>query len=300
MKQITVFTPTYNRASLLPQCYGALKRQTCQDFIWRIVDDGSTDGTEALVSSWVDEGYIEIEYIYQENKGMHGAHNAGHKNLNTELCIGCDSDDYLFDDCIEKVLLRWNSRNRSIDYSGVIGMCKSSSGDILAEIPARLDETTLYDLRYRWKIKGDFKFALRSDLLMQYEYPMIEGENYLAVGYIYFLIDQSHKMLVIHDSLCCQDYLDGGESRGKIKRYVTSPKGFMVYRNEMIPIMHSLKEKWWQATHYVSSSIFAGDHAFIKNASRKSIVIAAIPSGIALNLYIRRRYVKRYGTIPRH
>ena len=300
MKQITVFTPTYNRAALLPRCYEALKRQTCQDFVWRIVDDGSTDGTEALVSSWIDEGFIEIEYIYQENKGMHGAHNAGHKDLKTELCIGCDSDDYLYDDCIEEILQKWNRRNRGIDYSGVIGMCMSSSGDILAKIPPGLDETTLYDLRYRWKIKGDFKFALRSDLLMGYEYPMIEGENYLAVGYIYFLIDQSHKMVVIHAPLCCQDYLDGGESRGKIKRYVTAPKGFMVYRNEMIPIMHTCKERWWQATHYVSSAIFAGDHEFLKKANSRLIVVSAIPSGIALNLYIRGKYVKQYGSIPRH
>lgn len=299
-EQITVFTPTYNRAHLLPRCYEALKRQTCQDFIWRIIDDGSTDDTGTLVSSWVEEGAIKIEYIYQDNKGMHGAHNAGHKNLSTELCIGCDSDDYLYDECIETVLLRWNSRNRDIDYSGVIGMCESSAGDYLAEIPADLDETTLYDLRYRRKIKGDFKFALRSDLLMQYEYPMIEGENYLAVGYIYFLIDQKHKMLVVHAPLCCQDYLDEGESRGKIKRYVTAPKGFMVYRNEMIPIMHSYKEKWWQATHYVSSAIFARDHRFLKKANNKLVVVSAIPSGIALNLYIRNKYVKQYGSVPRH
>jgi len=48
-KQITVFTPSYNRAYILPQCYEALKRQTCKDFIWQIVDDGSTDNTRELV-----------------------------------------------------------------------------------------------------------------------------------------------------------------------------------------------------------------------------------------------------------
>ena len=109
-KRITVFTPTYNRAYILPQCYEALKRQTCQDFIWQIVDDGSTDNTRELVDKWIQEGTIEIQYIYQQNKGMFGAHNTGHKNLTTELCIGCDSDDYLFDDCIRQVLDRWENR----------------------------------------------------------------------------------------------------------------------------------------------------------------------------------------------
>ena len=50
---ITVFTPTYNRAHLLTRLHESLKAQTCQDFEWIIVDDGSTDDTEDIVSSWL-------------------------------------------------------------------------------------------------------------------------------------------------------------------------------------------------------------------------------------------------------
>lgn len=292
MKQITVFTPTYNRGYILSQCYESLKRQTCQDFIWQIVDDGSTDNTRELVSNWIQEGKIEIQYIYQENKGMHGAHNTGHKNLKTELCVGCDSDDYLYDDCIEKILSIWNREGSNL-YSGVIGMCSDSNGVPLAKIPENLNVTTLYELRYVKKIKGDFKFALRSDLLKKYEYPMYEDENYVAVGYIYFLIDQKYKMLVLHDKLCCQEYLSDGEISNKLKRYVTAPKGYMVYRNAMIPIMHNFKEKYWQATHYVSSAIFAKDKEFIKKSTDKIVVILAIPSGFLLSRYIKYKYRKK-------
>ena len=170
MKQITVFTPTYNRAHILPKCYEALKRQSCQEFVWLIIDDGSSDNTKELVENWKAEKIIEIEYIYQENKGMHGAHNTGHKNVKTELCLGCDSDDYLYDDCIRNVLTLWNNRSRKHDYSGVIGMCHNDDNIPLAKIPEHLAVTTLYDLRYRLKIKGDFKFALRTDLLNQYDF----------------------------------------------------------------------------------------------------------------------------------
>lgn len=293
-KQITVFTPTYNRAYILPQCYEGLKKQTSQEFIWLIVDDGSTDNTRELVKQWIDEKIIEIQYIYQENGGMYMAHNTGHRNLTTELCIGCDSDDYLYETCIENVLKIWNT-NKTHENSGVIGMCSDSNRKILAEIPEDLQQTTLYDLRYRYKIKGDFKFALRSDLLKQNYYPVINGENYLAVGYIYFLLDQNYKMLVLHEQLCCQNYLSDGEVMNKVKRYVTAPKGYMLYRNEMIPIMHNFKEKWWQATHYVSSAIFAKDKNFIKEAKEKIPVIIAIPTGIVLNLIIRYKYKKIKG-----
>ena len=73
MPQITVFTPSYNRASTLPQCYAALLRQTCQDFEWLIVDDGSSDNTRELVHGWQKDNKIAIRYIYQENQGMPAA-----------------------------------------------------------------------------------------------------------------------------------------------------------------------------------------------------------------------------------
>lgn len=49
---ISVFTPTYNRALLLPRLYESLKVLTFMDFEWLIVDDGSVDDTESLLQSY--------------------------------------------------------------------------------------------------------------------------------------------------------------------------------------------------------------------------------------------------------
>ena len=43
-QKLTVFTPAYNRAHTLPRTYESLCRQSCKDFVWLIVDDGSSDG----------------------------------------------------------------------------------------------------------------------------------------------------------------------------------------------------------------------------------------------------------------
>ena len=72
-KTLTVFTPTYNRAYCLQQVYDSLLNQTCPDFEWMVIDDGSTDDTKALVNKWIEENKIVIKYIYQPNQGMHGA-----------------------------------------------------------------------------------------------------------------------------------------------------------------------------------------------------------------------------------
>lgn len=59
---ITIFTPTYNRAYILPKLYNSLQCQTCKDFEWLIVDDGSNDNTEELFLEWSKVSTFSIRY----------------------------------------------------------------------------------------------------------------------------------------------------------------------------------------------------------------------------------------------
>ena len=81
---LTIFTPAYNRAHTLSRTYESLCRQSCKDFIWLIVDDGSADNTVELVRDWQsrDNGFT-IQYIYKENGGMHTAVSYTHLTLPT-------------------------------------------------------------------------------------------------------------------------------------------------------------------------------------------------------------------------
>ena len=98
---ITVFTPTYNRANLLPDLYDSLKRQTCKDFEWVIVDDGSTDDTGSLVNGWLSQADFSICYTKKENGGKQRAVNLGLQLAKGEYFFIVDSDDILTDNAIE-------------------------------------------------------------------------------------------------------------------------------------------------------------------------------------------------------
>ena len=87
MKTLTVFTPTYNRAHLLRRLYESLVTQSCQDFEWLVIDDGSTDFTRQLVESFIAEGRIPVRYIYKENGGLYTGYNVAYANIATELCV---------------------------------------------------------------------------------------------------------------------------------------------------------------------------------------------------------------------
>ena len=81
---ITVFTPAYNRAHLLPRVYESLCKQTFRDFEWLIVDDGSKDDTKSVVEKWrVESGEwrdsSEVESLKNEvrNHGVTEPRNYG-------------------------------------------------------------------------------------------------------------------------------------------------------------------------------------------------------------------------------
>lgn len=114
MRRFTVFTTTYNRKTLLRRLYESLTRQTSKDFVWLIVDDGSTDGTDDLVNSLKCEGLVDIDYHHKKNGGKHTAMKMGFELTSTKYMVEIDDDDELMADAIEIFSAEWNK----IEYAG--------------------------------------------------------------------------------------------------------------------------------------------------------------------------------------
>lgn len=289
---LTVFTPAYNRAHTLPRTYESLCRQTCDDFEWLIIDDGSTDNTRELVESWIAENKIPIQYHYQENQGMHGAHNTAYRLINTELNICIDSDDYMPDNAVELIITLWKEKG-SDRYSGIIGLDQNTHGQIIGtDFPEDLKETTLLDF-YRKGGKGDKKQAYRTDVIKRYPpYPIFPNEKYVGLSYLYMLIDQEYQLLTINKPLVIVDYQEDGSSMNMYKQYWNNPKGFAFLRKEFMPYTIGFKERFITCIHYVSSSIIAKNKSFLQESPLKFLTFLAIIPGCMLYLLIRFKVSK--------
>ncbi len=289
MKTITVFTPTYNRAYCLDQCYQSLIRQTNQDFLWLIIDDGSTDNTEELVNSWIKENKIAIKYHFQENLGMHGGHNAAYRIIDTELNVCIDSDDFMPDDAVEKILSNWEAVKDNQKLAGLVGLDADQTGKIIgSKMPDDLKETTLTDIYNKHGASGDKKLVLRTEIVKQYPpYPIFEGERFVPLGYLYQLIDQDYKLFAVNEVFCIVEYLADGSSMNMLKQYRRHPNGFAFSRKSRMKLESSFKERFKNAIHYVSSSMFTNNWAFLKESPKKLLTLLAIPFGVLLNMYIR-------------
>lgn len=283
---LTVFTPAYNRAHLLPRLYESLLRQTCQEFTWLIIDDGSIDNTKDLVDTWISEGRIHIRYFYKENGGMHTAHNAAYERIDTELNTCIDSDDWLTDSAVEKIINFWRMHG-SDRYSGIVALdATETSGVIGSELPCYRKDIRLTEF-YATGGSGDKKLVYRTEVMKKYPpYPVFPGEKYVSLGFKYILADQDYSLLILNEVVCIVEYQPDGSSLNMIHQYRRNPKGFAFIRKIDMVFGYNLKSKIKAAIHYVAKSILLRDRYFLRDSPRKILTLAAIPAGILLYIYI--------------
>lgn len=299
MNQITVFTPTYNRAYCLHKCYESMKRQTCQQFDWLIVDDGSTDNTKELVDNWINEDNgFNITYVYKENGGMHTAYNTAYELIETELSMNIDSDDYMTDTAIEKILEFWNTNKRD-NVGGIYALDCYENGEIVGlPFPDDLKEftgwgykTVFYEsngVKKQFHNKGDKKFIGITKAIKKYPpIPVFEGEKYHSLYYKQHLIERDYSILIYNEPVCVVEYMQDGNSNNMFKAYVKNPKGFCNERRFVMQYAPTFKLKFMDAIHYVAESILAKDKNFISNSTNKPVTVLAIPFGIAVYCLIK-------------
>lgn len=296
MPLLTVFTPAYNRAHTITRTYRSLLSQDCKDFVWMIVDDGSTDNTAELIRNWQkkDNGF-EIIYIYKENGGMHTAHNIAYEKIETELNTCIDSDDKLAAGAVKHIKDLWNEKGNE-KYAGIIGLdADLNTGKVIGtNFPKDMAETTLFGF-YESGGVGDKKLVYRTDIMKSLPpYPVFDNEKYLSLGYKYQLCDQQYKLITTNQVLCEVEYQADGSSMNMFRQYYTNPKSFAFVRKENMKYIHSTKRNFIDCIHYVSSSLLSKNWHFIRESPKKVMTVMAIPGGIALNMFIRIK-VKKMG-----
>lgn len=135
---ISVIIPVYNDEKYFSGMLDCVSRQTYRDFELIIVNDGSTDGTQGVINSFIStHAECVVKCINQENKGQSAARNRGFSEAEGEYIAFLDSDDTITDDYLEKLLNLAESRNADVvkctfdEYDDVTGklLLRISAGD---------------------------------------------------------------------------------------------------------------------------------------------------------------------------
>lgn len=251
-----------------------------------VIDDGSTDGTRSLVEGWLQESLdFEIVYYHKENGGLHTAYNLAIAHIETELCVCIDSDDFMPDDAVERILDFW-SLHGSDKVAGIVGLDYDLQGQIIGDPLPDQKTVNLIDLLVgRYPIQnGDRTNVVRTELYKKYA-PMqiFPGEKNFNPHYMHLQISREYEFLVLNKNLRFVDYQPSGMSNSMWKQYRNSPRSFAETRKLYLSFPNTgFIFRFRQCIHYVSSSILARNGHFLKESPAKGLTVLAVPFGVIL------------------
>lgn len=284
-RKVTVFTPAYNRGYTLDRLYRSLLRQTDKRFCWLIVDDGSTDETQELVSGWIKENKIEIEYYKQENQGKPAAHNKGVELTKTELFTCVDSDDYLTDNAIAKILSVWEETPS--ECIGILGYKKREGEDVITRCSD--DSIVKGTLRYLYDhgLSGDAILIFKSEVLKKYKFPQFVGEKFIPEAYLYDLLDQEGTLFLLRNAIYVCEYLSDGYTASMGKLLYSNPQGYFCYINQRLRLDVTKKQRFVDSIRYDAMAIAHRKSKIIREAVYPLYALFAYPAGW---IFYKKRY----------
>ncbi len=286
---LCIFTPTFNRGYILTRLYNSLKNQTCQEFEWFIVDDGSSDNTEELIKGFQEEELIKIKYVKTSNGGKQRAHNLAVSQCTDELFLCVDSDDYLVDNAVEKLIRKWDSVRGDEDIAGVVFLKGYSSHKPLnGELPVDTSRIHLRTLYKKYRFKGDAGLMYRTEILREHPFYIAPNEKFIGESFAYDQIDQEYKMSICNEILYIAEYLPDGYTKNVRKVTKENPIGYMTLKKQSIVFDKKISEKFYDTILFLVGGMLANQKELISKAPNKAIAVASyIPAMLTKFIFFR-------------
>lgn len=295
---ITIFTPTYNRGYILPQLYESLRKQTVKDFEWIVINDGSNDNTDALVSQWVqDEDSFSIRYYRRENGGKQRAINEAVKLAQYKAFFIVDSDDKLSDCAVEDVQRWMQEIEGQQDVAGVAGLRCSFDGKLQKGEPqfngkSFIDATNLE--RKRLNIDSDMAEVFKTEVLKKYPFPVWHDETFTPECVVWdrMALD-GYKIRWYNKAIYFCEYLQDGLTLGGYKLYTNNLMGCAMANNIKIESADTIMKKMQLLIEIVVACCLKNDFTYLKQCKYPMLSYLLLPI-VYIYSFRRKALIKKY------
>ncbi|HJG39973.1 MAG TPA: glycosyltransferase family 2 protein [Staphylococcus saprophyticus] len=234
-----IVTPTYNRAKELCILYKTLKSQTCLDFKWLVVDDGSTDETPLLIAKFQEDSCVAIDYLKKDNGGKHTAYNLALDYMSKIDChIVVDSDDWLAMDAVEKILQdleKTSNKEIGIVYPKY---GRDSSPQWLSD---NVKYVSIPDIKLKYGLSIETAIVIKNLFIGQLRLPSFEGEKFLSEEIFYIRLSEFGKFLPLNRRIYFFEYLEHGLTNNLFHLWKKNPKStYLLFKERKKYILQNL------------------------------------------------------------
>lgn len=231
---LSIVTPTFQRLDCLRRLYSSLLAQTCHDFEWIVVDDGSTDGTSDWVNSIVSTSPFDVVLIRKKNGGKHSALNRAFPAVRGHYLAVADSDDTLLPEAVSEILclvditedLHRNARKKG--HNPICGFATPTlfpdKNRITVNTPPDVTLTDFISLRSRLKVGGDTFDVLKTKYIRHFRFPEFEGESFVGESYLLDSLALHYDIVYFDTPLLVRSYGDDGLSANFVRLLMDSPE----------------------------------------------------------------------------
>lgn len=264
-----IITPTYNRKHTLDRVYESLIDQTYKDFVWIIVDDCSTDGTDLLIESWISDAKITIAYHkLDQNQGKSHAVNHGLDFCKYQYTIVADSDDSFEPHTLSDLIEFWSIIDKTSNTKTIASiwtLTKDENDHIVGDkFPKDLWQVDFEERVLKNNIDGEKWACWRTNILVNTK-MYAQANCYIEESQTWNRINKKHDFLCVNLVHRRYYYSPDGIIATKKSRLTLSKLKFYnsYYGLKEITINELISHKfyWNMAFDYISGSIYFTDKA---------------------------------------
>ena len=289
--KLSILTATFNRGDLLQRLYESIIKnlKTNIDVEWLIMDDGSNDDTEKIISNMRDENKIYIRYLKQVNQGKMAAINHLMDYVRGDLIIECDSDDYFSNNAfetIEKAIEK--DKNLENIYALVFLKYDQNGNNMGNKFPENEYESKMFDLYFKEGTIGEKALVFNSNIRKKYKYELENKEKFITEARLYHKMDLEYNVKCFNKEIMVCEYREDGYSKNLNDMFIKYPYGYFEYFKEMFEQNLKgikLNKRMYIYKHYILFSILTKQKKILKNVkgsiNKLAIAILYIPGAIA-------------------
>lgn len=297
--KLTIFTPTYNRGYLLPELYNSLLKQDSKDFEWLVIDDGSTDDTQAIVAGWIAEndGGFAIRYYKVNNGGKQRAINQAVELAHSDWLFIVDSDDELTPDAVSTIIGWIDALPESETFAGVSGLkynvALPPSGQPDVNIPScgYVDCSNLE--RDKYGLSHDMAEVFKVSVLKKYPFKVWPGETFTPECVVWDkLALDGYKLRYYAKYIYIYSYREDGLTRGGYETYRKGIMGCAMAYDIKARSAVTIKDRMRCVIELLVGCVITGNFGYILKSQYPFTGLALLPVGVCYALN-RKRILRR-------
>ena len=283
---VTILSPAYNKGKTIRRTFESLLHQTNYQFEWVIVNDGSTDDTQDIISTFHTDKF-PIRIFNKENEGLNRTWNKGVKLSRGELIMRVDPDDFITNDAIEQVLKYKPLLDKDEKLCSVVFLTKFSNGKIVGTTPIKtVHRSNFIDYRLVEKAKGDRMEIVKKKIFEENPMPEIEGEKFCLESVMWQNIATHYDALYVPYPIYVREYNEVSITSNLTHVMRSNPKGALLTYSKYIRILLLKKKKGVKVWHeLMTNGINYFRYGFCANTSLLRIV-KNVPAFITLLFFL--------------